>query len=210
MSPASPELTLKEELHHILTVAVSLSNLSDDDFATLRALADVCLPWADDVAVRIRHTLEANEATRVYVDTYLDSDPAAWYRGLFQTTGVHDFWFRQMTLAVSHVQNDVPNEVVVGLAPRWINMLSQRAQHELSPQQFQIFMGVMPRMISGTVIVLVATRELITTRTFMEETGFSRILIRRLRQNMLKSFIRQMQEEQQRLGQDNSTTSTTP
>jgi len=208
MSSVSSETTLKDELNRSLTIAISLSNLRDEDFATLQTLADVCLPWADQVATQIRRSLEATEATRVYANTYLNGNPAAWYRGLFQTTGIHDFWFRQIDYAIGHVQNDVPNEVVVGLAPRWINMLSQRAQHELSQQRFQTFMSVMPRMISGTVIVLVATREIITTRTFMEETGFSTALIRRLRQNMLKTFIQQIEEERQRVAQENGETST--
>jgi len=210
MSPASQEMTLKDELHRSLIVALSLSNLRDEDFVTLHSWSNVCQPWAHQVATQIRHLLEATEATRVYADTYLNGDPAAWYCGLFEATNVYDFWFRQIDYAIGHVQNDVPNEVVVGLAPRWINMLSQRAQHELPPQQFHTFMSVMPRVLSGTVIVLVATRELITVRTFVEETGFSTALIRRLRQNMLKTFIQQIEEERQRVAQENGETSAAP
>jgi len=199
MSPASSAPPLKDEMRRILTVARSLSNLSAEDLTTLHALADVCMPWADEVATQIHRILEANEATRIYVNTYLDGDPAAWYRGLFQATNIYDFWFRQTILAVGHVRNEVPTEVVVGLAPRWINLLTRRAQHALPPEQAKAFTNAMPRILSSTVTVLVATHELITKRTFMEETGFSPILIQRLRLNTLKTFVRQIQEEMQSL-----------
>jgi len=190
--------SLRDEMRRILAIAVSLANLTDRDFTVLRKMADVCVPWAEEVAAEIRAILEANEATRIYIPTYLDGDPAGWYRDLFHAPDLQTFWFQQMNLAVEHVRNDVPNEVVVGLAPRWINLLAQRAQRYLPPDQAQLFTQVMPRILSGTVTVMVATHEMVMMRTFMQETGFSKKLVKRLQQNTLKSFVQQMLEEQQK------------
>ncbi len=193
-----PLPSLRDEMRRILAVAVSLANLQDEDFAVLRSMADVCLLWADEVGAEIRAILESTENTRVYVDTYLNGDPAGWYRDLFRAPDVRTFWFQQMNLAVEHVRNDVPNEVVVGLAPRWINILAQRAQEQLPPEQALAFTRSMPRIFSGTVTVMVATYEMVMMRTFMQETGFSRILVKRLQQNTLRTFAEQMREEQRR------------
>ncbi len=194
----SSEFSLRDEMRRILELAVSLAGLRDADFTTLRSMADVCLPWADEVGAQIRGILEAHEATRVYADTYLNGDPAGWYRGLFQAPDVQTFWFQQMNLAVDHVQNDVPNQVVVGLAPRWINILSQRAREQLPPEQALAFTRVMPRMLSSTANVMVATYEMVVLRTFLEETGFSHTLVKRLQQNTLRTFAEQMREEQRK------------
>ncbi len=195
--------SLRDEMRRILAIAVSLANLHDQDFEVLRATADICLPWADEVAAEIRAILEANEETRVYADTYLGGDPAGWYRNLFSTSDLKTFWFHQMNLAVEHVRHDVPNEVVVGLAPRWINILAQRAQKHLPPEQALAFTQAMPRILSGTVTVMVATHEMVMMRTFMQETGFSKALVKRLQQNTLKTFAEQMMEEQRKCQEEN-------
>ncbi len=193
-----PLPSLRDEMRRILAVAVSLANLQDHDFEILREMSEVCLPWAEGLATEIRTILEANEATRIYTATYLNGDPAGWYRGLFQAPDVQTFWFQQMNLAVEHVRNDVPNEVVVGLAPRWLNLLGQRARQHLPPERARLFTQVMPHILSGTVTVMVATYEMVMLRTFMQETGFSKILVKRLQQNTLKSLAEQMMEEQRK------------
>ena len=202
------QTSLRDEMRRILAIAVSLANLRDEDFAVLRSMADVCLPWAEEVGTEIRTILEANEATRVYVGTYLNGDPAGWYRGLFQAPDVRTFWFQQMNLAVEHVRHDVPNEVVVGLAPRWINILAQRAQAQLPAEQALAFTRVMPRIFSGTVTVMVATYEMVMMRTFMQETGFSRTLVKRLQQNTLRTFAEQMREEQRKCKEEGEASGT--
>ncbi len=189
---------LREEMRRILSTAISLANLQDEDFAVLHSLANVCLPWAEEVGAKIRAILESTESTRIYANTYLNGDPAGWYRNLFRAPDVRTFWFQQMNLAVEHVRNDVPNEVVVGLAPRWINILAQYAQEQLPPNQALAFTRSMPRILSGTVTVMVATYEMVIMRTFLQETGFSRTLVKRLQQNTLKTFAEQMREEQRK------------
>ena len=82
--------------------------------------------------------------------------------------------------------------------PRWINILAQQAQDQLPPEQALAFTRVMPRIFSGMVTVMVAAYEMVMMRTFMQETGFSRTLVKRLQQNTLRTFAEQMREEQRK------------
>ncbi len=200
MMTSQNSISLQEEVRLILDLAVTLADLQAQDFAVLRSLAEVCLPWAEEVGAEIRAILEANETTRQYADTYLNGDPAGWYRSLFQMTNEEEFWLQEMLVAVEHVQKDVPNEVIVGLASQWINRLARRAQEQLTPEQALAFTRSMPRIFSGTVTVMVATSEMVTMRTFMEETGFSRTLIKRLRQHTLQTFADQLRAALQENG----------
>ncbi len=188
MSAVEEEQFVRQEIEHFLASITTLTGLSEQDFATLRSLAPVCQPWADDIASQIREHLLALPDGERYLNTYLNGDLAGWYRSLFEVTDVDAFWAKQMDLAVFHVRHDVPNEIVVGLAPRWIEISNLYAHRYLEGDQVLACMRVLTRVLGGTIAVMVRMREMVMLHTFMETTGFSQTLIQRLWENAITTF----------------------
>gem|GEM_PF-5143217 len=190
-------MALGDEMKQILSVAHSLSGLQADDFAALRQIAAEAQPWAEELEAQIRDLLAAHEATRPYVDTYLNGQPAAWFRSLFEVHDVQAFLHAQMNLAVEHVRHGVPNEVVLALAPRWVEWMTTKAAQTLGYEKAQEIAVVMTRVLNLAAVVMVATYDMVIRRTFIRETGFSEALLKRLQTRTLQEIADEMKQEQQ-------------
>jgi len=188
MSAAEEEQFIRQEIEHFLMTITTLTGLNAQDFETLRSLAPTCQPWAEEIAAQIRERLLELPGGERYLTTYLGGDLAGWYRSLFEVTDVDAFWAKQMDLAVFHVRHDVPNEIVVGLAPRWIEISNVYAHRYLEGPQVLDCIRVVTRVLGATIAVMVRMREMVMFHTFMETTGFSQTLIQRLWENAITTF----------------------
>jgi len=191
-SIAEEETFIREEIEHFLATIVTLTGLNEEDFETLRSLSPVCRSWADDIARQIQEHMLTLPDGEKYLQTYLNGDLAGWYRSLFEVTDIDTFWAMQMDWAVFHLRHNVPNEIVVGLAPRWIELSNLYAHRHLQDDQVLACIRVMTRVLGGTIAVMVRMREMVMMHTFMETTGFSQILIQRLWENALSTFIERL------------------
>ncbi len=189
-------MSLHAEMEQILEVAHTLSGLHADDFEALRAVADQAQAWAEELEAQIRALLGEHEATRPYVETYLAGKPAAWFRSLFEVQSEREFLYRQMDIAVEHVRHGVPNEVVLALAPRWVEWMTAKAAATLGYEKAQEIAVVMTRVLNLAAVVMVATYDMVIRRTFIRETGFSEALLKRLQTRTLQEIADQMQDEQ--------------
>ena len=162
----------------------------------MRAIADQAQAWAEELEAQIRALLAEHEATRPYAETYLAGQPAAWFRSLFEVQSEREFLYRQMDIAVEHVRHGVPNEVVLALAPRWVEWMTTKAAATLGYEKAQEIAVIMTRVLNLAAVVMVATYDMVIRRTFIRETGFSEALLKRLQTRTLQEIADQMQDEQ--------------
>jgi len=193
LSPEEQEQFIRQEIENLIKTIVTLSGLTQEDFDALRTLAPVCRSWADDIARHIKERLLTFPNGEAYLDTYLNGDLAGWYRSLFEVTDVDAFWASQIDMAISHARHNVPNEVIVGLAPFWIELSNVYAHRFLDRDRVLTCVRVVTRVLGGTVALMVSMREIVMFHTFMETTGFSKTLIERLWQNTLERFTDRLQ-----------------
>jgi len=189
-------MSLEDEISQILSIAYSLSGLRADDFETLRAIADQAQPMGAALETKIRELLTSQEATAAYADTYLNGDIAGWFRSLFEVHDGNDFLHQQMRIAVEHVRAGVPNEVVLALAPRWLEWLLPMTIEALGHEKAVEIGVVLTRVLNLAAVVMVATYNMVIRRTFIRETGFSEALIRRLQTRALQEIADEMAEVQ--------------
>ncbi len=183
-------------MKQILSVAHSLSGLQADDFEALRAIADEAQPWAEELESQIRDLLRSHEVTAPYAETYLNGKPAEWFRSLFEIRDAQEFLHRQMNIAVEHVREGVPNEVVLALAPRWVEWMTAKAAQTLGYEKSQEIAVIMTRVLNLAAVVMIATYDMVVRRTFIRETGFSEALLKRLQTRTLQEIADEMKVEQ--------------
>ncbi len=193
LSAKQQERTVREEIEGLIKAIVTLTGLTQEDFDALSTLAPVCQSWADDLARHIKERLLTFPNGETYLRTYLNGDLAGWYRGLFEVSDSDAFWAAQIDLAIAHAYHNVPNEVIVGLAPSWIELSNIYAHRFLEGEQVLTCVRVVTRVLGGTVALMVSMRELVMFHTFMETTGFSKVLIQRLWQNTIEHFTERLQ-----------------
>ncbi len=189
-------MALGEEMRQILSVAQQLSGLQAGDFEALRAVAEQAQAWAEELEAEIQHLLESHEATKGYVRTYLGGRIAEWFRSLFEVRDEQEFLYRQMQIAVEHVRADVPNEVVLALAPRWVAWIMARAEEAMGYEKARELGLILLRILNLTATVMVATHDMLIRRTIQRETGFSEALLKRLQTQALQEIADEMTAEQ--------------
>jgi len=188
-------MSLGDEINQILSVANNLSGLRADDFETLRAIADHAQPMGTALETKIRELLTSHEATKAYADTYLDGDIAGWFRALFEIHDEREFLNKQMSIAVEHVRTGVPNEIVLALAPRWLEWLLPMTTEALGYEKAVEIGVVLTRVLNLAAVVMVATYDMVIRRTFIRETGFSEALLKRLQTRTLQEIADEIEEE---------------
>ncbi len=190
-------MALGDEMRQILSVAVQLAGLQAGDFEALRAVAEQAQAWAEALEADIRGLLQSHNATQEYADTYLGGRIAEWFRSLFEVRNEREFLHRQMQIAAEHVRADVPNEVVLALAPRWVEKVMTLAEEAWGAEKARELGLVLMRILNLTAIVMVATHDMLMRRTILKETGFSEALLKRLQTRALQEIVEEMTEEQE-------------
>jgi len=107
-----------------------------------------------------------------------------------------EFLYRQMQIAVEHVRADVPNEVVLALAPRWVAWIMARAEEAMGYEKARELGLILLRILNLTATVMVATHDMLIRRTIQRETGFSEALLKRLQTQALQEIADEMTAEQ--------------
>ncbi len=184
------------EIERIIENAKTLSGLQADDFQTLHTMAETAEAWEDKLEYDIVAVLQSNANLQRHAEHYLGGNIKAWINSLFHIHDEQAFFKQQIEIACAHIEHGVSTEIVLGLVPRWLELIKAHCQNTLTSSEVEAIMLVFTRILNIVAILTVTFQDMIVRRTLLYETGFSEKLLHRLqtrtlstlRQKVLESF----------------------